>query len=73
MTTTATTIVALERLGIDEAFVQRSEEGQDRALQRAFPREFVVSAAFSLPIAIDGSAALPALPASKGNLTPAAA
>ena len=52
VTATAMTIVALKRVGIDEAFVQQSEAGQEREFQRAFSLELVVSAAFSLAIAI---------------------
>ena len=46
------TIVALKRVGIDEAFVQQSEAGQEEEFQRAFSLELVVSAAFSLAIAV---------------------
>ena len=52
VTATAMTIVALKRVGIDEAFVQQSETGQEGEFQRAFSLELVVSAAFSLAIAI---------------------
>src|SRR5918992_5421038 len=52
VTTTAITIVALKRVGIDEAFVQQSEAGQEEEFQRAFSLELVVSAAFSLAIAV---------------------
>jgi O-antigen/teichoic acid export membrane protein len=52
VTATAMTIVALKRVGIDEAFVQQSEAGQEEEFQRAFSLELVVSAAFSLAIAI---------------------
>src|SRR3954466_2436080 len=49
---TAMTIVALKRVGIDEAFVQQSEEGQEEEFQRAFTLELALSAAFALAIAI---------------------
>jgi O-antigen/teichoic acid export membrane protein len=52
VTTTAMTIVALKRVGIDEAFVQQSEEGQEEEFQRAFTLELALSAAFALAIAI---------------------
>jgi O-antigen/teichoic acid export membrane protein len=52
VTATAMTIVALKRVGIDEAFVQQSEQGQEEEFQRAFSLELAVSAAFSLAIAL---------------------
>src|SRR5215212_5689239 len=52
VTTTAMTIVALKRVGIDEAFVQQSEEGQEEEFQRAFTLELALSTAFALAIAI---------------------
>ena len=52
VTATAMTIVALKRVGIDEAFVQQSEAGQQEEFQRAFSLELIVSAAFSLVIAV---------------------
>src|SRR4029453_16744893 len=52
VTATAMTIVALKRVGIDEAFVQQSEQGQEEEFQRAFSLELTVSAAFSLAIAV---------------------
>ena len=51
VTATAMTIVALKRVGIDEAFVQQSEQGQEQEFQRAFSLELALSAAFSLAIA----------------------
>src|SRR3954468_7496150 len=51
VTTTAMTIVALKRVGIDEAFVQQSEAGQEEEFQRAFTLELVLSTAFALAIA----------------------
>jgi O-antigen/teichoic acid export membrane protein len=50
VTTTAMTIVALKRVGIDEAFVQQSEEGQEEEFQRAFSLELLLAAGFSLAI-----------------------
>ena len=52
VTATAMTIVALKRVGIDEAFVQQSEQGQEEEFQRAFSLELAVSAAFSLAIVL---------------------
>jgi O-antigen/teichoic acid export membrane protein len=52
VTATAMAIVALKRVGIDEAFVQQSEQGQEEEFQRAFSLELAVSAAFSLAIAV---------------------
>jgi O-antigen/teichoic acid export membrane protein len=52
VTTTAMTIVALKRVGIDEAFVQQSEESQEEEFQRAFTLELALSAAFALTIAV---------------------
>lgn len=48
VTTTAITVAALRRIGIDEAFVQQREEDQEAEFQRAFTLELVVGAAFSL-------------------------
>jgi O-antigen/teichoic acid export membrane protein len=48
VTTTAVTIAALRRVGIDEAFVQQREEDQEQEFQRAFTLELIVGAAFSL-------------------------
>jgi O-antigen/teichoic acid export membrane protein len=48
--TTALTLVALKRVGIDEAFVQQSEEGQEEEFQRAFTLELMLALAFSLAI-----------------------
>jgi O-antigen/teichoic acid export membrane protein len=52
VTITAMTIVALKRVGIDEAFVQQSEEGQEEEFQRAFTLELMLSLAFALAIAV---------------------
>jgi O-antigen/teichoic acid export membrane protein len=51
VTITAMTIVALKRVGIDEAFVQQSEEAQEEEFQRAFTLELALSAAFAIAIA----------------------
>jgi O-antigen/teichoic acid export membrane protein len=51
VTVTAMTIVALKRVGIDEAFVQQSEQGQEEEFQRAFTLELVLSVAFAVVIA----------------------
>src|SRR3954451_4979820 len=51
VTTTAMTIVALKRVGIDEAFVQQSEAGQEEEFQRAFTLELALSTGFALVIA----------------------
>jgi O-antigen/teichoic acid export membrane protein len=52
VTATAMTVVALRRVGIDEAFVQQTEEDQEAEFQRAFTLELIVGAAFSLLLAI---------------------
>jgi O-antigen/teichoic acid export membrane protein len=51
VTTTAMTVVALRRVGIDEAFVQQSEERQEEEFQRAFTLELAVGLAFTLLLA----------------------
>ena len=51
VTTTAMTIVALKRVGIDEAFVQQAEASQEEEFQRAFTLELMLSLAFALAIA----------------------
>lgn len=48
VTTTAVTVAALRRVGIDEAFVQQREQDQEQEFQRAFTLELVVGGAFSL-------------------------
>ena len=48
VTTTAVTVAALRRVGIDEAFVQQREPDQEAEFQRAFTLELLVGAAFSL-------------------------
>ncbi len=52
VTTTAMTIVALKRVGIDEAYVQQSEEGQEEEFQRAFTLELMLSIGFALAIIV---------------------
>lgn len=51
VSTTAVTIIALRRLGIDEAFVQQNEPDQEAEFQRAFTIEFVIGVVASLAIA----------------------
>jgi O-antigen/teichoic acid export membrane protein len=51
VTVTAMTIVALKRVGIDEAFVQQSEQAQEEEFQRAFTLELALSAGFAIAIA----------------------
>src|SRR4051795_10672346 len=63
VTTTAMTIVALKRIGIDEAYVQQDEQGQEEEFQRAFTLELVFSVAIALMIA----AAAPVLAAVYGD------
>ena len=48
VTTTAVTVAALRRVGIDEAFVQQREGDQEAEFQRAFTLELIVGGAFSL-------------------------
>ncbi|MEA2374163.1 MAG: lipopolysaccharide exporter [Thermoleophilaceae bacterium] len=52
VTTTATTIVALRRVGIDEGFVRQTEERQEEEFQRAFTLELIIGAAFSLVLVV---------------------
>ncbi|HEY2601391.1 MAG TPA: oligosaccharide flippase family protein [Thermoleophilaceae bacterium] len=52
VTVTAMTIVALKRVGIDEAYVQQSEAGQEEEFQRAFTLELLLSLGFSLAIMV---------------------
>jgi O-antigen/teichoic acid export membrane protein len=63
VTTTAITIVALKRVGIDEAYVQQDEQGQEEEFQRAFTLELVFSVALALVIA----ASAPAIAAIYGD------
>jgi O-antigen/teichoic acid export membrane protein len=48
VTTTAITVAALRRVGIDEAFVQQRESDQEAEFRRAFTLELIVGVAFSL-------------------------
>jgi O-antigen/teichoic acid export membrane protein len=48
VTTTAVTVAALRRIGIDEAFVQQREDDQELEFQHAFTLELIVGAVFSL-------------------------
>jgi PST family polysaccharide transporter len=52
VTTTAVTVAALRRVGIDEAFVQQRETDQEAEFQRAFTLELIVGAAFSLVLVV---------------------
>jgi O-antigen/teichoic acid export membrane protein len=49
---TATTLIALKRVGIDEAFVQQDEQDQEQEFQRAFTLELGLAVLFALLIAI---------------------
>ncbi len=48
VTVTAMTVVQLRRVGIDEAFVQQSEERQEEEFQKAFSLELTIGVLFSL-------------------------
>ncbi|MGH2950289.1 MAG: oligosaccharide flippase family protein, partial [Solirubrobacteraceae bacterium] len=63
VTTTAMTIVALRRVGIDEAFVQQAAVDEEAEFQRAFTVELALAAAAALAIA----ALAPALAALYGD------
>ena len=52
VTTTAVTVAALRRVGIDEAFVQQREPDQEAEFQRAFTLELIVGGAFSLVLLV---------------------
>src|SRR3954471_12356359 len=52
VTTTAMTIVALRRVGIDEAFVQQAAEDEEAEFRRAFGVELSIGMAGSLLIAL---------------------
>jgi O-antigen/teichoic acid export membrane protein len=56
VTTTAMTLVALKRVGIDEAFVQQDEAGQEEEFQRAFTLELVFAVVLALVIAASAPA-----------------
>jgi PST family polysaccharide transporter/lipopolysaccharide exporter len=49
---TATTLIALKRVGIDEAFVQQDEADQEAEFQRAFTLELGLACLFAVLIAI---------------------
>ena len=49
---TVVTLIALKRVGIDEAFVQQDESDQEREFQLAFSLELALAAVFALLIAI---------------------
>jgi O-antigen/teichoic acid export membrane protein len=48
VTVTTMTVVALKRVGIDEAYVQQDEQGQEAEFQRAFTLELGSSVVFAL-------------------------
>ena len=50
VSTTVISLIALKRVGIDEAFVQQNEADQEREFQLAFTLELVLSAAMCLLI-----------------------
>lgn len=52
VTTTAVTVAALRRVGIDEAFVQQREPDQEAEFHRAFTLELIVGAGFSLVLLV---------------------
>ena len=52
VTTTAITIAALRRVGIDEGFVRQTEERQEEEFQRAFTLELTVGVAFSMVLVL---------------------
>jgi O-antigen/teichoic acid export membrane protein len=49
---TVMSLIALKRVGIDEAFVQQQEDAQEDEFQRAFSLELVLAAAFALVICV---------------------
>jgi O-antigen/teichoic acid export membrane protein len=49
---TVMTLIALKRVGIDEAYVQQDEEDQEREFQLAFSLELALAAGFALLIAL---------------------
>jgi O-antigen/teichoic acid export membrane protein len=49
---TVMTLIALKRVGIDEAYVQQDEQDQEHEFQLAFSLELALAAAFALMIAI---------------------
>jgi O-antigen/teichoic acid export membrane protein len=59
VTTTAMTIVALRRVGIDEAFVQQAAENEEAEFRRAFAVELAIGLAGSLLALTLGVAYLP--------------
>src|SRR5687768_4290555 len=48
VTVTTMTVIALKRVGIDEAYVQQDEQGQEHEFQRAFTLELGTSVVFAL-------------------------
>lgn len=63
VTTTAVTVAALRRIGIDEAFVQQREADQEAEFARAFTLELLVGLTFSLVLV----AAAPIVAAAYGD------
>jgi O-antigen/teichoic acid export membrane protein len=51
VSTTVISLIALKRVGIDEAFVQQAEQDQEREFQYAFTLELGLSAAMAVAIA----------------------
>jgi PST family polysaccharide transporter/lipopolysaccharide exporter len=49
---TAMTLIALKRVGIDEAYVQQAEADQESEFQRAFTLEMILSVLFAVLIAV---------------------
>jgi len=49
---TVTSLLMLKRVGIDEAFVQQEEEGQEVEFQRAFTLELLLGIAFAVVVAV---------------------
>src|SRR2546428_13211180 len=60
VTTTAMTVVALRRVGIDEGFVQQREGDQEEEVQRAVTLELPVCGALSLFLALCAPIVAPA-------------
>ena len=50
VTVTTMTVIALKRVGIDEAYVQQDEQGQEHEFQRAFTLELGTSVVFALAL-----------------------
>lgn len=52
VTITVMSLLALKRVGIDEAYVQQQEAGQEEEFQRAFTLELGLSAGFALAVCV---------------------